>query len=140
MSWTKRQFITQALEEIGMAAYVFDLQPEQIESAHLKLNSMMAGWKARGIEVNYAAAAPLDESSGVPDVAYEAIYKNLALLLAPSYGKAIQPDTRITAKQAYDTLIRFVVKMPSQRLADIIPAGAGNKLSEQIYLIQEQDN
>ena len=37
MSWTKREFVNQALEEIGLASYVFDLQSEQMNSARIKL-------------------------------------------------------------------------------------------------------
>ena len=40
MGWTKRQFVTQAFEEIGLAAYVFDLQPQQLDSALRKLNAV----------------------------------------------------------------------------------------------------
>ena len=35
MSWTKRQYIVDAFEEIGLASYVYDLQPEQLQSAAL---------------------------------------------------------------------------------------------------------
>ena len=39
MSWTKRQIVEQALEELGLASYVFDMQPEQVESAKRKHNN-----------------------------------------------------------------------------------------------------
>ena len=42
MGWTKRQFVTQAFEEIGLASYVFDLTPEQLQSALRRLDAM--GW------------------------------------------------------------------------------------------------
>ena len=32
MAWTKRQIVTQAFEEIGLASYVFDLEPEQLRA------------------------------------------------------------------------------------------------------------
>ena len=44
--WTKREFITQAFEEIGLAAYVFDLTPEQLNSALRRLDAMVGGWAA----------------------------------------------------------------------------------------------
>ena len=31
MGWTKRQFIEQAFDEIGLASYAFDLGPEQMQ-------------------------------------------------------------------------------------------------------------
>ena len=53
MSWTKRQFINAALEEIGLASYVFDIQPEELESALRRLDAMMADWNAKGIRIGY---------------------------------------------------------------------------------------
>jgi hypothetical protein len=129
MSWTKRQFVEQALEELGLASYVFDLQPEQMNSARVKLDAMIAGWAGRGIKLNYPLTkdSDLDEDTGVPDAANEAIYKNLAIALAPSYGKAITIDTRTSAKDAYDSLVRLLVSVPQMRLPTNMPIGAGNK-------------
>ena len=31
MGWTKREYVEQAFEEIGLASYVFDLTPEQFD-------------------------------------------------------------------------------------------------------------
>ena len=42
MSWTKRQIVEQALEELGLASYVFDMQPEQVESAKVIIERMEA--------------------------------------------------------------------------------------------------
>ena len=39
MAWTKRDFITQAFEEAGLGSYVFDLTPEQLQTALRKLNA-----------------------------------------------------------------------------------------------------
>lgn len=144
MSWTKRQFVTQALEEIGLAAYVFDLQPEQMNSARIKLDAMVASWNARGIRINYPLptkqdGSDLDDDTGVPDAANEAIYKNLAIQLAPSYGKQISPDTRISAKLALDTLIKSLVRTPQMKLPSSMPIGAGYK-SEDITFVQPTDD
>jgi hypothetical protein len=51
MSYSKRQFVEAAFEEIGLASYVFDLQPEQIDSACRRLDTMMAQWNAVGIRL-----------------------------------------------------------------------------------------
>jgi len=136
MSWTKREFVVQALEEIGLASYVFDLQPEQINSARIKLDAMIASWASRGLKLNYPLTqdSDLDEETGVPDAANEAIYKNLAIALAPSYGKVVPPDTRISAKDAYDSLLRLLVNVPQMRLPTTLPLGAGNKYWMQVFV------
>lgn len=133
MSWTKRQFVTQAFDEIGLAAYVFDLSPEQLNSALCKLDAMLASWNAVGVRIGYPLPASpndsdLDQDSGVPDFANEAIYLNLALRIAPSYGKVIMPETKQFANTAYHNLVNQTIQPILQyQLPTTMPLGAGTK-------------
>jgi hypothetical protein len=132
MGWTKRQFVTQAFEEIGLAAYVFDLTPEQLQSALNRLDSMMAAWNAKGIRLGYPISsspqnADLDEQTGVPDSANEAVYLNLGIRLAPGFGKTVAAETKASAKMSYDTLLSRAAMPPEQQLPGTMPSGAGNK-------------
>ena len=56
MGWTKREYIEQAFEEIGLASYVFDLTPEQLQSALRKLDAMLAEWNAKGLRLGLSTA------------------------------------------------------------------------------------
>jgi len=132
MGWTKRQFVTQAFEEIGLASYVFDLTPEQLDSALRRLDSMIAAWNALGIRLGYPLPSSpddsdLDEQTNVPDSSVEAIYTNLAIKLAPSYGKQVMPDTKATAKESYNTLLSIAAMPMQQQMPSTMPSGAGNK-------------
>lgn len=132
MGWTKRQFVTQAFEEIGLAAYVFDLTPEQLQSALRRLDAMMASWNAKGIRLGYPIPSSpddsdLDEQTNVPDSANEAIYTNLGVRLASSFGKEVTLSAKGTAKVAYDTLMMRAALPPEQQLPGTMPSGAGNK-------------
>ena len=132
MSYTKRQFITAALEEIGLASYVFDLQPEQIDTARRRLDAMMADWNAKGIRLGYPIPSSpqdgdLDEQTNVPDSAYEAIICSLGIRLAPSYGKTVMIETKTVAKQGYDILLQRATYPLEKQLPGTMPAGAGNK-------------
>lgn len=133
MSWTKRQFIEQAFEEIGMAQYVFDLTPEQLDSARRRLDAMIAGWNANGVRINYPLPnspqdSDLDEQSGVPDFANEAIYLNLAVRLGPSVGKNIATETIISADMAYNNLANQVAfPTPERQMPQTMARGAGQK-------------
>jgi hypothetical protein len=132
--WTKRQLIEQAYETFGLASYVFDLSPEQMISALKNLDSMMASWGAIGIRLGYLLPSSpdqsdLDQKSGLPDYANEAVYMALAIKRAPTVGKAIARETKVDAKGAYD---RMLSKMASEKLVEMqyprnTPAGAGNK-------------
>ncbi len=132
MGWTKRQFVTQAFEEVGLAAYVFDLTPAQLQSALNRLDSMMASWNAKGIRLGYPIASnpqnsDLDEETNVPDSANEAIYLNLGIRIAPGFGKTVAPETKAAAKMAYDVLLSRAAVPPEQQFPGTMPSGAGNK-------------
>jgi len=132
MGWTKRQFVTQAFEEVGLAAYVFDLTPEQLQSALNRLDSMMASWNAKGIRLGYPIPSSpqnsdLDEATNVPDSANEAIYLNLGIRIAPGFGKAVAVETKASAKMSYDTLLALAAMPPEQQLPGMMPAGSGHK-------------
>jgi hypothetical protein len=132
MGYTKQQFISAAFEEIGLASYVFDLQPEQLESALRRLDAMMADWNAKGIRLGYPLPSSpqdstLSEETLVPDSAYEAIICSLAIRLAPSFGKQVMVETKTTAKQGYDILLQRATFPLEKQLPATTPAGAGNK-------------
>lgn len=132
MGYSKRQFILAAFEEIGLAAYTFDLQPDQLESARRRLDAMIADWNGKGIRLGYPIPSSpqdgsIDEETNVPDSAYEAIICSLGIRLAPSYGKQVMPMTMATAKQGYDTLLQRATYPLEQQMPSTMPSGAGNK-------------
>jgi hypothetical protein len=133
MAFTKRDIITQAFEEIGLAGYTFDLQPQQLESALRRLDNMMATWNGKGIRLGYPLPtspgdSDLDEATEVTDMALEAMALNLAIRIAPGYGKVVSVDTKISAKQAYNQLIAQSAKPIEMQLDNYsVPAGAGAK-------------
>lgn len=133
MSWTKREFITQAFEEIGLAAYVFDLTPEQLNSALRRMDAMVAGWNANGVRIGYPLPSSpgdsdLDTDSGVPDFCNEAIYLNLAVRLAPSFGKTLTQETKAAADLAYGNMANQVAfPTPERQMPQTLPRGQGTK-------------
>lgn len=132
MSWTKRQLITQAFAEVGLAEYVFDLSTEQLQNALTRLDGMMAVWNGKGIFLGYPlpntqAQSSLEQDSNLPNWAYEAVYLNLAIRLAPGFGKTISPDTKLNAKLALDAVMAQNAMPVEMQFPDTMPSGAGNK-------------
>lgn len=131
--WTKRQIIEQSFEELGLAAYAIDLQPEQIESARRKLDTMVAGWSSKNVQVGYplpseANSSDVDQQTNIPDYAIDALVFGLAVRLAPSMGKVVAAETRLAAHNGYQDLLRMAVKKPPQmKFASNLPLGAGNR-------------
>ena len=132
MGYSKRQFVTGAFEEIGLASYVFDLQPQDLETALRRLDAMLAEWNAKGIRLGYPLPgspqfSDIDADSGVPDSANEAIICNLAMRLAPGFGKSLNALTASTAKMGYNTLLSRAAMPPVQQFPATLPSGAGWK-------------
>ena len=131
MGWTKRQFVSKAFSKIGFASYTYDLNPEQLQGALADLDSMIATWQEKNIELGYPFAtdpdnADLDTLTNVPLEANEAIYTNLAIRLAPDVGKMIPPEINRAAKAAYQVLLSKAAMPDEMQLTDL-PSGAGNK-------------
>lgn len=132
MGWSKRQFVEQAFRKAGLAAIVFDLQPDQLQSAMVDMDAMVATWYAKGIKIGYPLPSSpqnsgLDQATSVPSEGNEAIYLNLALRIAPDFGKTVMPDVKISAKLAYDALLAKAAMPGKTQLPVTMPQGAGNK-------------
>lgn len=127
---TKRELIQGAHAELGLADYVFDLPTEQLQLALRRLDAMMAEWDGMGLRLGYpipgsVEGGDLDAEAGVPDKAWETITLNLAIRLAPSFGKTVAPETRAVAHKGLNMLLGKV--LPPEQSLGRIPAGAGNK-------------
>lgn len=133
MSWTKRQFVEQAFEELGLAAYVFDLTPEQLDSACRRMDAMVAGWAANGVRIAYPLSTSpnttsLGSDTGVPDYCNEAIYLGLACRLAPSFGKVVSQETKMFADMAYSNMANQVaIPTHERQMPQTMPRGQGTK-------------
>jgi hypothetical protein len=137
--WTKRQIIEQAFEEIGLASYVFAITADQLQSALRRLDLMVASWQARNIQIGYPLPAS-PENSNIDDEIQtslnnnEALVLNLAVRLAPAYGKSLSPDTKATAKLLYDQLLIEAAMPYEQQFVRTLPLGAGFKRTDQVFV------
>lgn len=130
--WTKGELISAAFEEIGIASYQFDVTPEERVTALNRLDTMMATWEGKNIHVGYLFPPLPGESdendpSGMPDEANETVFLNLAKRLAPGFGKQVSADTKVNAREGYDTLLRRAAFPQQQQMPGTMPVGAGNK-------------
>jgi len=143
MSWTKRQLIQQAFAKIGLAAHAFDVQPDQLSLAKRSLDMMAASWEDSGIFIRWPIPAhpdseDLDTAVDAPERAIEAIVLNLAISIAPEYGKAVSPDTKQRAYQTYQQLLNKAARPSEQQLPSTLPRGAGNRGGE-IFIDEPED-
>lgn len=132
MGWTKKQFAEKAFEKLGLASYVYDLQPDAILGAVQDMDSMVAEWNQTGIQIAYPMPSgpdvDIDTETGVPNAANLAIYMNLGLIIAPGFGKVLSPDFKTQAASAFASLLNWATRpVPQMCLPGRMPIGAGNK-------------
>lgn len=132
MSKTRRDFILEALEEIGIASYVFDVDAGMLKSASRRLDNILADWNGQGLHLGMMLSAfpdceEYDAPMGIPDFANRAIVLRLAVELAPSYGKQISQDTRTQAETAFRTILARCVVPVEYPQGRNMPLGQGNK-------------
>jgi P22 tail accessory factor len=120
MAWSKMDVIKEAYAEIGKSDYDFDLSPEALQAGLRRLDAMMASWGGSfGIRIGYGGGDGFGEISAdteVPDWAYDGLYLNLAIRLAPSFGKTVSPETRTNAKMALDGIMARTVPVAPRNI------------------------
>ena len=134
MGWTKRAIIQSAYAELGVSTVRgFDLTPEDYQEGNQRLDGLMQRFYQQGYRLGYPSPAAfgtgdLDDDSGIPDGANEAVYLSLALRLAPTLGKAVSVETTKAHTAAMMAMARgFSDPIPQRRTNDQSPAGAGNR-------------
>ena len=142
MSYTKRDLVTAALAEIGLSSYAFDLSTDQLNQALIRLDAMIAEWNARGVKLGYpipvsVGGSSLSDDSGIPDSAWTAVITNLALQIAPSYGKNVSNQTLTTARQSWNTILALAAT-PIEMNLGMIPLGSGNKNNGGTFVVPEE--
>lgn len=146
MPWSKQQFIAKAFDCIGLANYIFDLSPEELQSAVNALDAMMAAWNGEGIRLGYPISsspttADIAAATNVPDSANLAIYCNLAILLGAEHGKDVPAFVLSAAKHGYSAMLTKAVTPIQVQQPSWLPAGQGNRRSDRrrVFLDRPSD-
>lgn len=132
MGWTKRQLAADALGSIGLADYEFDVTPEERQMVIRRMDAMMATLEKKCVRVGYrfpstADGSDPDDDSGLPDSAVETVFLNLAIRIAPSFGKTVSPELKTSARDGWDLLLLAAAQPIEQQLPSTLPRGAGRK-------------
>jgi hypothetical protein len=146
MVWTKKQLIDAAFDELALGDGAYILEPEQYISALMKLDAMLTAWGAKGVYLGWNSVSnttqnPLgtNNSSGLPEFCNEAVYLNLALRLANSYGRLVSPDLRNLASSSYRDLVGILATTPVASSNGSIMLGAGDTLVGTSQIFSGQD-
>lgn len=129
MSWTKKQLLDAAFTEIGLFNYAYDMEPEDIQSAIVTMDAMIAEW---GLNLSYSMSGDPSQSnqaqeSGLPIWANKPVYQNLAVQIGPRYGKIASQVLVVSAKRGLLTLQSKCATIPVPKYDPRLPTGQGNK-------------
>jgi hypothetical protein len=133
MGWTKLELVDAALEELGLAQYNFDVQPELKESARRRMDTMVAEWMARGLQLSYSLDSDINSDSGLSLTNSGAVYLALALRIAPGLGKTASAETKTAYAAAMDSLWIRAAQPNERQPTNDLPRGEGQKPWRTIY-------
>ncbi len=131
MPQTKQFFIDKAFNEIGLAAYVFDLQPEDYQAALSTANGMIGEWIGNGIQIgdwpvpDDPSADSITTVTAIPFTNWRAIWTNLGIALAPNVGKQPEGPTIALARLSYRMLLNKRLVIPEMKRPATMPIGQG---------------
>lgn len=115
----KSVLIEGAYEFCGLNGQEYERTPEEMSTGLKRLNSLMALLLKKGVNLGYNAPIHgnglLEEGSGVPDDATEAVSALLAKRLAPSLGAQLTPEaSALAASGMSDLLAHYSCPPPSR--------------------------
>jgi hypothetical protein len=130
-SITKGALVIRALGKIGIASYVFDTEAEEDVSALRQLDSMAARWQSKLEPFGYrqpdtnGTSLPSDQA-GIEEADVDAFVSNLAVLLAPDYGKQPAGALNKQAAESRSEMFTRYARRVEYQLPRRTPTGAGN--------------
>lgn len=93
---------------------------EQATTAILPLNAMCSRWEANGTPFGWSPVSSAQDDLPVGPEYHECLAYNLALRLAPQYGKIVEPDVRRAAEERLAELVRDVmIAHPIEPIVDV---------------------
>lgn len=128
---SKADIIQMAREECATAGFDFEATAEEDASALRRLQSMLAEWEDnQGIALGYNFAAngygSVEDDSGIPRGALEAVSCYLALRLAPNMGKMLSSESKQAMTRSMSALRAAYQAIPPMQLARNTIRGAGS--------------
>lgn len=129
--YTKRKLAEKAFQAIGLASYVFDIEPEEMQLAVENIDLMLAEWEPK-LKLGFLMPqnpedSDPDQPSGLPDYANSAVILNGGLRLASTFGKPVPAGLPLLAKNAYNELLAKGVRPVPMQYVGQLPKGAGNR-------------
>ncbi len=123
---TVTEVVTGALQLLEVQPAESAITAAEAEDGLVSLNDMMNEWNVDGINVGYETLDSIDAELHVDLGSIGAIKANLAVYVAPEYGRAVSNALQKRADRSKRSLRASINLNPSQ-YPDTLPVGSGNE-------------
>jgi len=123
---TVTEFVTGALKLLEVRTAESAITPEEAQDGLISLNDMMNEWNVDGINIGYETLDDVEDEVFVTLGSEGAIKANLAVYIAPEYGRNVTAMLFERAKRSKRSL-RASIPLNASQFPDTLPIGSGNE-------------
>jgi len=123
---TVLEVVTGALKLLEVRTAESPVTASEAVDGLLALNDMMNEWNIDGINIGYETLDSTTDELHVDLGSIGAIKANLAVYIAPEYGRTVSPDLNDRADRSKKSL-RNAIPLNSSEFPDTLPIGSGNE-------------
>jgi hypothetical protein len=123
---TALDVITGALKLLEVKTDESAVTASEAEDGLTALNDMMNEWNVDGINIGYESLEDTEDTLYVNLGAIGAMKSNLAVYIAPEYGRVVTPSLEMRAKNSKKALRASIPLNPAE-YPDSLPVGSGNE-------------
>lgn len=123
---TVAQVAQAALREIIVQGDSSPLEPEEYQDFMFAMNNYMTMLDAQGVALGYTLVNNLADPVTIPNGALVGLIKNMALQMAPQFGRTAPPELVIQAAAAENVMRMIGSPQLFTYLPSTLPIGSGN--------------
>lgn len=123
---TVTEIVTGALQLLEVRIAESAIEPNEAEDGLTSLNDMMNEWSVDGINIGYETLDSVSDELFVVLGSIGAIKANLAVYIAPEYGRIVTPSLAERAIRSKRSL-RASLPLNRSQFPDTLPIGSGNE-------------
>lgn len=123
---TVTEFVTGALQLLEVKTAEAAITSAEAEDGLVSLNDMMNEWNVDGINIGYETLDSIEDEVFVTLGSEGAIKANLAVYIAPEYGRIVSASLEARAIRGKRS-VRGSIPLNSSEYPDSLPIGSGNE-------------
>ena len=123
-----REVIIDALEDLVVQQDEAPIEASEAQAAIRFLNDMMTMLDAQGVTLGYTVVSSLSDTVTIPAGALMGVKANLAIALAPKYGRQITQELALRASEGMKAMLNLAdITSNSMEYPSTLPIGSGNQ-------------